>query len=435
MGRRKTTEEFNLEVNKLTNGEYTLLSKYKNSITKVKLRHNECGEIYLVRPNNFLNGNRCKRCMDKKKLKKDKEFKKQVDEIVGDEYTFLEEYRRALKEIKVRHNKCKTEWYIKPHKFLLGARCYKCYLESRKKGHEVFKKEVYDLVGDEYIVVSKYKNIKTKVTMRHVKCGNVWKVVPLSFLRGNRCPKCSRYALKSTEKFAREVKEKTKNEYLVLGEYKNFDSRVMVKHKTCGSEFFTFPNTILRGSACKKCANEKKRKGIDEFKREVTNLVGDEYIICGEYRNNKTKIDIKHIVCGNVWSVAPSNFLRGRRCPKCSRSKGEKVIGDLLDRYNINYIAEYRFKDCKCKGMLIFDFAILGGNEEVLFLIKYDGIQHYRAIKIFNGQEGYASRKIRDKIKNVYCKTNEIDLIRIPYWKYKNIEKIVLKKLYRKGLI
>ena len=35
----------------------------------------------------------------------------------------------------------------------------------------------------------------------------------------------------------------------------------------------------------------------------------------------------------------------------------------------------------------------------------------------------------RDNIKNKYCEENNIKMIRIPYWDYKNIEEILTKQI------
>ena len=48
-------------------------------------------------------------------------------------------------------------------------------------------------------------------------------------------------------------------------------------------------------------------------------------------------------------------------------------------------------------------------------LIEYDGDQHFKPIKYFGGEEKYNILKNNDEIKNEYCKTHKINLIRIPY--------------------
>ena len=45
------------------------------------------------------------------------------------------------------------------------------------------------------------------------------------------------------------------------------------------------------------------------------------------------------------------------------------------------------------------------------------------------GYDEFVNSKIRDTIKTKYCKDNNIKLIRIPYWDFNNIEKILKKEL------
>ena len=40
------------------------------------------------------------------------------------------------------------------------------------------------------------------------------------------------------------------------------------------------------------------------------------------------------------------------------------------------------------------------------------------------------SIKQRDEIKNKYCDQNEIQLLRIPYWEFNNIDIILNKELF-----
>lgn len=50
--------------------------------------------------------------------KTNEHFLKEVYELVKNEYTFLEKYEKAHKQIKVKHNVCDFEYYVKPTNFL-----------------------------------------------------------------------------------------------------------------------------------------------------------------------------------------------------------------------------------------------------------------------------------------------------------------------------
>lgn len=71
-------------------------------------------------------------------------------------------------------------------------------IKRPRKTQEAFEQEVYDLVGDEYIVTGKYVTNKTYIEMLHTTCKGKFKVTPNNFLRKSRCPYCcgSKYILK-----------------------------------------------------------------------------------------------------------------------------------------------------------------------------------------------------------------------------------------------
>ena len=74
---------------------------------------------------------------------------------------------------------------------------------------------------------------------------------------------------------------------------------------------------------------------------------------------------------------------------------------------------------------LRYDFSILKNNK-VIALIEYDGEFHYG--KARKGKR-LLENLINDNIKSEYAKNNKIKLIRIPYWEFDNIGKILMKEL------
>lgn len=196
-----------------------------------------------------------------------------------------------------------------------------------KRTNEEFLELVYGLVGDEYSVLSEYKNARTKVIMRHNTCGYEYPQIPDHFLnQGSRCPKCasenrSLKQRRTVEEFKAKVYEAVGDEYTVLGEYVNSQTKILMRHNTCGEEFEIRPNSFLRGVRHSKCAqalkSEKRRKSQAQFVDDVYNLVGDEYAVLGKYAGAKRDILIKHNQCGTEFTTLPSNFLNGKRCPEC----------------------------------------------------------------------------------------------------------------------
>lgn len=87
----------------------------------------------------------------------------------------------------------------------------------------------------------------------------------------------------------------------------------------------------------------------------------------------------------------------------------------------IEYIKQKSFEGCVYKNKMQFDFFLPDFN----LCIEFDGIQHFRPIEYFGGINALNEQINKDNIKNKFCYNNNIKLIRIPYYEYDNIEKIL----------
>ena len=105
-------------------------------------------------------------------------------------------------------------------------------------------------------------------------------------------------------------------------------------------------------------------------------------------------------------------------CGCRKNSKWEKFIQKHLESNNINFIPQKIFDDCLNKSgtsHLYFDFYLIDFNT----IIEYDGMQHFKPVKIWGGQEKLNKQQENDEIKNAYCRDKNIKLVRIPYTKKK----------------
>lgn len=139
--------------------------------------------------------------------------------------------------------------------------------------------------------------------------------------------------------------------------------------------------------------------------------------------------------CGEIFTTSYGSFSHsnGRQvCPKCSStiSTGELKVKNFLIDSNVDFQMQYRFKDCKNKVALPFDFYL----PKINTCIEYDGEGHYipiqRGMSLEEAEIVLSEIKYRDAIKTEYCQNNNIGLIRIPYWEYENIEQILTKELF-----
>lgn len=444
MAKKKTHEQFIQEVYDLVGNEYSVLTYYEGAHTKISIKHNKCGHQWNITPGSFLKGARCPKCgiisMKLKQRKTNEQFTKEVIKLVGNEYTFLEKYINNKTKIKVKHNKCGHEYYVQPGNFLYGKRCPIC---SQYKSTEEFKNEVDKLSNGEYELVSEYKGYDKSVYIKHKKCDHVYKTTPSYFISGSRCLKCAHeYVGKCNASSAEEFNEKLKNisngKCIALEPYINNAKKIKFKNIECGHEFITRPSIVLKGHFCPTCGYEKGRlkqlKTHEQFLNEVKVMGEGEYELMEEYKGDRTKIKFLHKTCNRTFKMIPSNFIKGIRCPHCSESKGEHKVYKVLDKLNVEFKREYRIKECKKKRPLPFDFAIFKEND-LKALIEYDGELHYKTARWSNASKRLEGSKLSDKIKNDFCSTNNIPLIRIPYWEYNNIDTIIKKELKKLSIL
>ena len=98
-------------------------------------------------------------------------------------------------------------------------------------------------------------------------------------------------------------------------------------------------------------------------------------------------------------------------------SKGELKIHDILTNAGVLFKEEYTFPDLLGRSghPLRFDFAVFGDDEELDFLIEFQGIQHYKPRSKFGGIEGLRQQQYYDMLKRKYCEEHNITLVTIPY--------------------
>ena len=307
-------------------------------------------------------------------------------------------------------------------------------MSGKRMTTQEYAERVRILTKGEYELIGEYKGSNEKITLKHIKCGNEYTVKVHTFATGRRCPHCNKQANKGTEKFKQEVLEKFKGEYEVIGEYKNARTKIKIKHLKCGYIFEAIPDKLLHNKKmcpqCLKKANSLKYcKTHERFLEEVFEKVGNEYTVLSKYIKNDVKIKMQHNECGNVFEVMPSHFIskNGTRCPHCNSSKGETRIRKYCENNNIKFKTQYKFKECKNKKELPFDFAFFN-RDKLLCLVEYDGQQHFEAVECFGGKKAFQYRQKCDKIKNDFCIEKGIELIRISY-KVENVEEYLENQL------
>lgn len=202
----------------------------------------------------------------------------------------------------------------------------------------------------------------------------------------------------------------------------------------CGLKFYTRWVTLYVGKGgCSYCSGRKLSN------KNRLSVLYPEIAKEWDYQSNDdTPEDVSFGLGENRWwicqnghgkySASIKNRTKNKSgCPKCSFSKGEKEILGFLVKWKIETIIQKRFSNCANILELPFDFYLPDYN----LCIEYHGKQHYESVDFFGGEKQLKIQKKHDKIKEKYCKDNNIHLLIIPYWEFDNIEKILEETLFQ----
>lgn len=220
----------------------------------------------------------------------------------------------------------------------------------------------------------------------------------------------------------------------IIGRYINNGTKILCKCKKCDHEWMITPNKLISGRTCPECNRNKNSKRLRKSHSDYCKELREKYPhleVISQYKGANKSIMYKCKICGNISiSTSAQRVLRGESgCHYCNSSQGETEILTYLNKINIEYIREYSFPDCVFEMPLRFDFYLPTYN----LCIEYDGEQHYRAAKFGETHSDYLHdfeiSLVKDEIKNKYCKDNNINLLRIPYWEFKNIKEKIEETL------
>ena len=98
-------------------------------------------------------------------------------------------------------------------------------------------------------------------------------------------------------------------------------------------------------------------------------------------------------------------------------SRGEIKIEEILTAAGLNFKMEYIFPDLKSENgrPLRFDFVVFDDDNNIDFIIEYQGRQHYEASSKFGGKRGLYQQQHNDNKKRRFCALHDFTLIEIPY--------------------
>lgn len=164
-----------------------------------------------------------------------------------------------------------------------------------------------------------------------------------------------------------------------------------------------------------------------------SNLIGKKFgkltVIAKSDKQTSNKTNIWECKCSclneSIVFVNTSALIKGYithcGCESKNMSAGESKIKIILDENNIPYQKEKIFYDFKYEDTNQFPrFDFFVNNS---YIIEFDGEQHFQYRKNgFFTKENFINIQKKDQIKNEWCFKNNIPIIRIPYYKLKDLE-------------
>ena len=303
---------------------------------------------------------------------------------------------------------------------------------------EEIEKKIIDKYGTDEFELLNFSVSKAPVSFKCLRCGKINNLKRLdSLFSSDKKNLCSCMRVRQLSKAGELLKKEFNNWYetkgcqnyeLIQG-FTTMKGKIVLKCLKCNAEQKRDTRLLLKDDRCLCC--EKKAgftKTNEQIDKELKDKFGMEYIRVGDYKNSNTPILFKHS-CGKIFSMSPHQLMTDKgRCP-CLRkeSKGELKLKDILLKYNINYIEQYRIEDLKKAP---FDFYLPDYN----ILIEYQGIQHFQPRDLFGGEEQLKIQQEIDSRKSSFAKNNGYKLIYFSYEEYKDLENLLVQRLAENGV-
>lgn len=361
-----------------------------------------------------------------------KEFSKHKEYILLSNKSEYNNCSSKMRYICTSH-KDKGEQSITLSHIMSGRGCYYCGRDRTEKAHILeldkdFDKKLCEAKNFEYIDTIRENNkiTITFICKKHQELGeqhmtkyNMKRDIKgCKFCCGKKLPEW--YVLKKAKEINPHIK--------LLEPYSCLTKRISCICTKHNHSTHKTMQDILKGKGCYYCGLEKLSEqqflSLNDYQKKVFQKNPNIKVL--NYNGIRNNAKFQCSLCGETWKSCATSI---RQCHNCMNYyTGEKQISDFLDMFNIQYIQQYKFQDCKDKRPLPFDFYLPQNN----ICIEFDGEQHFKQRK------GWTDLKIiqsHDKIKTDFCKNNNIVLIRIPYWEQDDLENYLFDKLVEHGAL
>lgn len=311
----------------------------------------------------------------------------------------------------------------------LGHGCVKCTgIGKISNPLEFFLGKAREIHGNKYdysnIVV--YNGVMKKYPVICPDHG-LWEVSLDNHInKKSSCPKCKGRSLSYIEKIEQASKiHEGKYDYSLIKKNFNSNQKLPIICQVHGKFKQLWTNHVHQEQGCPQCKDIGRKPVPLDVLKERTYALNTGYTYNWETYNGYFDGTFNIKCPKHGWFTQQlSNHLQGQKCPNCKSSKGEGTIRKILDEKKISYIPQKTFDLCvnpKTGFRLKFDFYLPHLN----LCIEYDGELHFQPIEFFGGKKSYQKQLYLDNIKNQFCHDNHINLLRISFLQFNDIETIL----------
>ena len=350
----RLNKEFQDFLDSKFNGEFKLVSNYKNNETKVSLEHTTHGFIIKKTPKSL------------KKIKNIGSFREYTNNNSNINFNCNTNFSNRLirnglpnyklignynsDSITLYHEDCGS--YISTHPDKFFKRKEKCAVCLQNRLNKEFQDFLDSKFNGEFKLVSNYKNNETKVSLEHIICGSIVHNTPkvLKYIKGNNniceCIK-EQHNLNKKLFYQDKINKLTNNEFELLSDYHNLNTYIQLKHLKCGYIFETRPDTFEASiEKCPKCANrDSKDISASERVHFIEKNLDNKFQILTKYFTIRDKVKLKHKSCGRIIersaSSLPYSKSKIKNRVKCDVCDLEERTDDFLDK--LSRVQQNRF--------------------------------------------------------------------------------------------
>lgn len=266
-------------------------------------------------------------------------------------------------------------------------------------------------------ILAEFKDASHRCLWICFKCGWKWYATPtIVNTKGTGCPNCAHKRKYTPHEIRQLVFDSTGGTVDMIEETcTSPKEKATMLCLLCGETWEAVPNSIyLRPIKDKTKCRHKKHHLLDRVREQVkVNSDGTISLITEKERfQDNEEVECHCNLCGHNFTINLNSLLYKKRygCKLCSNRSFEAVVMKALDEKGVLYYHDRKLKGTRYNGgklPLRADFRF----KNYPIVIETDGIQHFSPVVY--GIEHYTETVERDKIKNEYCKNNNIILIRI----------------------